>query len=289
MIGAAIRALVLLAVIDFLNINPSWSPDGRRLAFESRRDGQGEIYVVNVDGSGLRRLTRNPADDTHPSWSPDGKEILFDSDRGGTWNLYTIGPGGSGERALTHGDVKGQAFARHPSWSPDGRWIAFDSDRDGDVEVYRMQRGGYGVRRVTHSPGKDGHPSWTPGHCGLVFGSERGGTPDIWWTIPCAADDRTQALVSGPGMQAGGRVSPDGSRLAYFAGDPPDIYVAGLEHDAAVNAVNVTRSSATEYEMSWSPDGSEFAFYSDRTGQYEIYVMKADGSGLRQVTHTKVP
>src|SRR5688572_19737496 len=109
-------ALVLLAVIDFLNINPAFSPDGRRLVFESRRDGQGEIYVVSVDGSGLRRLTRAPSDETHPSWSSDGKEILFDSNRGGTWNLYVMRPDGTGERRLTDpGATKVEAFARHPS------------------------------------------------------------------------------------------------------------------------------------------------------------------------------
>jgi len=53
--------------------------------------------------------------------------------------------------------------------------------------------------------------------------------------------------------------------------------------------VNVTQSAAIEYEVAWSPDSERIAFYSDRTGQYEIYVMKADGSGLRQVTDTKLP
>ena len=283
---------LVLAAVPFLNINPSWSPDGKKLVFESRRHGAAEIYVVNVNGGGLRRLTHNEADDTHPAWSPDGGEILFDSNRDGTWNLYTIRPDGAGEQRLTNpGDAKTSAFARHPSWSPDGLSIAFDSDRDGNEEVYRMQRDGSGLRRLTRSPGRDGHPSWTRGDCAVVFGSDRSGTPDIWWTMPQAADDGTAPIVSGPGVQGGGKVSPDGSRLAYFAGDPPDIYVAGIEGNppAAVGPVNVTRSDATEYEMSWSPDGSEIAFYSDRTGPFEIYVMAADGTRVRQVTKTRIP
>src|SRR6186713_597325 len=85
----------------FLNINPSWSPDGRSIALESRRHGEPEIYVMSADGSGLRRLTRNPSSDTHPVWMPDGREIVFDSDRDGTWNLYAIRPDGTGERRLT--------------------------------------------------------------------------------------------------------------------------------------------------------------------------------------------
>ena len=76
----------------FLNINPSWSPDGRWLVFESRRHGPAELYVIGVDGTGERRLTWNGAHDTHPAWSPDGASIVFDSQRDGHWNLYTIRP-----------------------------------------------------------------------------------------------------------------------------------------------------------------------------------------------------
>jgi TolB protein len=66
------------------NINPSWSPDRFRLVFESRRHGRAPLYIINADGTGERRLTRNGADDTHPAWSPDGSTIVFDSTRDGT-------------------------------------------------------------------------------------------------------------------------------------------------------------------------------------------------------------
>jgi Tol biopolymer transport system component len=98
----------------FLNINPSWSPDGRQLAFESQRSGRIAIYVINADGSGERQLTHNVADDTHPAWSPDGSTILFDSNRDGVWNLYTIHPDGTGERRLAYPETTGPlTFARH--------------------------------------------------------------------------------------------------------------------------------------------------------------------------------
>ena len=83
--------LALLATADaamaqnapFLNINPSWSPDGRRLVFESRRHGDAELYIINADGTGERRLTWSGGEDTHAAWSPDGSTIVFDSDRDG--------------------------------------------------------------------------------------------------------------------------------------------------------------------------------------------------------------
>jgi len=117
----------------FLNINPSWSPDGRQLVFESARNGNTTLYVISADGTGERRLTfTGSGDDTHPAWSPDGRTILFDSSRDGAFHLYTIRPDGTDERRLTIRDASASVmFARHPTWSPDGRQIVFDSDRDG--------------------------------------------------------------------------------------------------------------------------------------------------------------
>src|SRR5215211_2922913 len=90
----------------FLNINPSWSPDGRQLVFQSQRQGNTTLYIINADGTGERRLTRTAyGDDTHPAWSPDGQTILFDSSRDGTWHLYTIRPDGTGEQRLTRRDT----------------------------------------------------------------------------------------------------------------------------------------------------------------------------------------
>jgi TolB protein len=83
------------------NAEPVWSPDGRRIAFVSRRDGKAEIYVMNADGSGKRNLTRNPAKDVRPSWSPDGRKIAFVSDRDGRPEAHVMNADGSGQRNLT--------------------------------------------------------------------------------------------------------------------------------------------------------------------------------------------
>ncbi|MGH7711868.1 MAG: TolB family protein, partial [Gemmatimonadaceae bacterium] len=156
----------------FLNINPSWSPDGRQLVFESRRHGAASLYIINADGSGERRLTWTLGDDTHPAWSPHGSHIVFDSNRDGAWNLYSIKPDGTDERRLTHpGANRRLTFARHPAWSPDSRRIVFDSDRDGDEEVYVMNADGSGATRLTNAPGRDGHASFTRDGQRVVFGS----------------------------------------------------------------------------------------------------------------------
>ena len=69
---------------------PRWSPDGRKLAFTSERDGNWEIYVMNADGSGQRNLTRTTALDVGAAWSPDGRRVVFVSKRGGKWAIYSM-------------------------------------------------------------------------------------------------------------------------------------------------------------------------------------------------------
>ena len=82
------------------NAEPAWSPDGRKIAFRSTRNGNREIYVMNADGSGKRNLTRNPAQDGRPSWSPDGRRIAFVSNRDGRLEAHVMNADGSGQRSL---------------------------------------------------------------------------------------------------------------------------------------------------------------------------------------------
>jgi len=92
--------LVRRLTTDASDAAPEASPDGKMVAFMSRRDGNWEIYVVKSDGSDLRRLTDNPAIDGLPTWSPDGRYIAFVSDRGGEWAVWAIRPDGSGLKRL---------------------------------------------------------------------------------------------------------------------------------------------------------------------------------------------
>jgi Tol biopolymer transport system component len=104
-------------------LDPSWSPDGRQIAFACKRDGVFQIYVMNADGSNVHRLTKHNAEDANPAWAPDGAAIAFISatgdDRRG---LYIMGADGSEQHGLAHS--KNQDFC-FPSWSPDGKTLVF--------------------------------------------------------------------------------------------------------------------------------------------------------------------
>jgi Tol biopolymer transport system component len=96
---------------------PSWSPDGLMIAFQSFRDGDYDIYVMNADGSGQRAVTNNTVDDEDPAWSPDGQKIAFESyrPRGGQAQIFVINADGSKETRLTNTKTGGNEFS---DWQP---------------------------------------------------------------------------------------------------------------------------------------------------------------------------
>ncbi len=128
---------------------PTWSPDGSRIAFTTFRDGDAEICVMNADGTGQVLVTENAASDTSPAWSPDGR-IAFVSDRDGNEEIYVMDPDGSGQARLTD-DPRTD---RDPAWSPDGARMVFVADG----ELYLMNADGTG--QVPQGAGGGYDPAW---------------------------------------------------------------------------------------------------------------------------------
>src|SRR5439155_5373547 len=124
--GRAVRRLTTAIGLD---IDPTWSPDGTRIAFRSTRDGQDEIYVMNSDGTCQHDLSMTPEDDRAPAWSADGSRIAFDHFFTGRFQDIAWVPAGGGDlHRIT------ESSGEYASWSPDGRHVAFASARDGDYE-----------------------------------------------------------------------------------------------------------------------------------------------------------
>ena len=157
----------------------SWAPDGKQLVFTSTFEGNQELYIVDAYGENRRRLTNDPAFDTHPHWSPDGQKIVFATSRWGDFELAVVNPDGSSVTRLT----KSRGLDDFPVWSPDGSRIAFTSNRDGNFEIYVMQADGTGPRNISQQPGPDNFPGWSPDGK-LTFVSNRDGGFDLYQTTP---------------------------------------------------------------------------------------------------------
>ena len=181
------------------NYLPIWSPDGSKIAFTTNRDGNPEIYVMNRDGSGLRRMTNHPAIDVSPTWSPSGTQLAWVSDRTGTGRIYIMNVDGTGQRVLIGEeayrptwssepyneiayaaktgpgfDIKVFSFAtgdsrritdgigsnESPAFAPNGRHIAFTSTRNGKVQVYTIAKDGNDLRQITRE-GNNKYPNWS--------------------------------------------------------------------------------------------------------------------------------
>ncbi len=140
--------------------DPALSPDGSSIAFTSMLDGNRDLYVMNLDGSDIKRLTTDLAADGKPAWSPDGQWIAFETRRDGDWEVYWIKVDGSGILNLTRNSA---ASDGHPTWSPDGKQIAFQSNRDGNWNIYVLDVDQLGMaRQLTNDPADDLHPAWRP-------------------------------------------------------------------------------------------------------------------------------
>jgi len=152
---------------------PVWSGElgEPHIAFQSRRAGNLDIYVVDVDGSNEQRLTTGAAADTEPAWSPDEAEprIAFVSDRDGNREIYSMAADGSDVRRLTDDG----ADDLDPAWSPDGRRIAFASRRGNDLNIWVMNADGTGRKQLTTWSGDELEPAWSRDNKHLAFVRKR--------------------------------------------------------------------------------------------------------------------
>ncbi len=225
-----------------------------KLAFQSYRDGNWEIYAGNDDGSNLTRLTNNSATDMQPKINRGATRIAFSSKRDGDYEIFTMNMDGSGLTQLT----KNTKDDVGPAWSPDGTKIAFQSYRDGQPEIYVMNADGSQQTRLTNYAGYDGEPAWSPDGTRIAYISGQN-----YNLYVMNANGSGSVLLASYTLSADPTWSPDGSQIAYDAQYSSGGFQWLMIYDfnrATSWDILMGNNNCDLWAGSWSPDGRYLSF-----------------------------
>ncbi|HEU4787401.1 MAG TPA: hypothetical protein VFS57_08340 [Gemmatimonadaceae bacterium] len=260
------------------NAEAYFSRDGKRLIFQSTRDGRpcDQQYVMNIDGSGVRRVSTGFGKTTCGYFFDADRKIFFasthaadtacpskpDPSKGYVWGLdpydiYTANDDGSNLRRLTNYGV----YTAEGTLSPDGQTIVFTSLKDGDLDIYSMRIDGTGMKRLTFQPGYDGGPFFSPDGKKIVYRA--------WHPADTALANYRELL----GQRL---VRPNRMEIWVMNADGSD------QHQ-------ITNLGGANFAPFFTPDGRRIIFSSNyrnpHSRNFELYLVNADGSNLEQVTN----
>ncbi|HEV3196880.1 MAG TPA: protein kinase [Bryobacteraceae bacterium] len=273
------------------NTQPALSPDGKLIAFRSEREGGG-VFLMNVAGKSIRRLTDSGY---NPAWSPDGREILC-ADESITRpedrqmpvsRLWAVDVATGTKRLVSPGDVV------QPQWSPHGQRIAYWAiDKSGHRDIWTIPaRGGTPVP-VTHDDALDWSPAWSPDGKYLYFSSDRAAGMTLWRAPINESSGRVLGPlepVRTPSRYAGHlSFARDGHRMAYvqasFSANLRRVVFDPVTERVLDEPKDITEPTREATRPAISPDGEWLAFNSAGVEE-DLFLVRADGTGLRQLTH----
>ncbi len=252
------------------------------LVFLSDRGGQTEVYVMDVDGSGARAVTRDRAIKGFPNWSVDGSSIIYMSYqyRRQPQLFRIVRRGAAKPGRLLKGLKPGTAVYRGVH-APDGNSLAVVVSVSGVPDIFQTDLSGNQPQRLTRDPAIDVSPSWSPDGSQLAFVSDRTGSPQLY--IMNADGSGARRLTFDGGYNSAPSWSPDGRWIAYEArlNGQFDIWLIDPLGQVNVPLIDHPRSDESP---SWSPDSRKIAFHSTRRGNADIYIVDVDGKNLRRLT-----
>ncbi|MES1243808.1 MAG: protein kinase [Acidobacteriota bacterium] len=300
LMGATGESVRRLADVGY---NPAWSPDGKEIAVATEsvatspwiRTSQSRLFRIDAE-TGARRPVLE-ADAVQPSWSPNGRRIAYWGAVPGvaTRAVWTVAVS-SGSGADPVRVTSDSALNWNPVWSPDGRYLYYVSDRGGSMNLWRV-RIDEDSGRVSGEP----EPVTTPAPWSSLPSLSRDGRQIVYATV----DNRSlleKVELDPLTLQPAGPprpvteeskafrfadLSPDGTRIAFDTSVPQeDLFVMDA---GGANLRRLTDDPAKDRIPRWSPDGSRILFYSNRSGRFDLWAIRADGSGLEPLTRTSGP
>ncbi len=233
--------------------NPTWSPDGQRLAFYAYGDSKRDIYIMDIFARKPHQITHNQANNGDPAWSADGRQIVFASDDDGAFGIFVmpVDCTAAFDECATRITPKNTDWYAAPAWSPDGQFIAFAAVRDttssfdttlGNSNIYIMRPDGSRTRRLTTNLGEDYTPAWSPDSRSLVY----------------AAQNIQHGLM--------------------------ELMIMDVDCEIIGGCQRLLFSDVVDLMPSWSANGREVVFVDAQDGNFEIFVMDSAGEGIQQLT-----
>lgn len=274
------------------DVEPSWAPDSKTIAFASNRANLAsdatDIWTVRLDGSHMQQLTDDPAPEHEPAWSPDAhnQRIAFRSTRDNpAGDVYLVAAGGGPSTRLT----RGLAVRSGPSWSRDLKhpMLAVESTRDernGDIVSVDVDTGR--IEPLFKSPAADSQPDW--GTKAILFRSTRDDpNGDIYSVLP-GNNPGSLARITNHPAEDSEPAWVDAETIVFTSTRRPFPQIWTMDSDGS-HRVNVSRRLAHDASPAWSPDGRQIAFVRGPVEREltlaepagDIWVMNADGSGQR--------
>jgi Tol biopolymer transport system component len=252
------------------------------------RVGEFEIFVVEPDGGGLRKLATKPVQDNFPAWSPNGKRLAFEaSEDPDAFNIdiYVMNADGSGVKRIT----KESTLDRMPSWSPDGTRIAFMKDsrsvQEPDTgDIYTIRADGTDLRQLSDD-GLDEDPAWSPDGQTVAFGRLTKATGEIY-TLNADGGGLRKLTDPPEGFwDSNPSWSPDGTKIAFTRTsgkrpNRPDVFTMNAD---GTHLRKLTGKTEGAYSPDFSPDGKRIVFIGWEGGD-KLAAMNADGTNVRRLT-----
>ncbi len=250
-------------------------PFDSKVAFVSTRDGQTkEVYVTDLTGNQITRITQNHAINLSPAWGPEARSLLFSS--------YKVG-GPYTHRVDLFSRVESRLIAVNGfggEWSHDGRAITISLEQGGNSDIFILSPEGRIRQRLTDHSGIDVSPTWSPDGREIAFCSDRSGSPQIYTMN--VTDGRLRRVTFSGGYNTSPAWSPKGDQLAYAGriGRGFAIFTVGVSGDEP-------RQLAAGEDPSWSPDGRYLVFSATRRRKAHLFIMTREGRNIKQLTGGK--